>query len=56
MTIDEIRAALEDRNLKKVAEATGLHHNTLLGIRSGKVGTPSFGTVDVLRRYLEPAR
>lgn len=53
MSIEEIRAALEDRNLRKVADATGLHHNTLLGIRSGKVASPSFGTLDVLRRYLE---
>jgi len=53
MTILELRAALADRNLIKVAEATGLHHNTLIGIRSGKISNPQQRTVDVLSEYLK---
>lgn len=54
MTINEIRDALADRNLAKVAEATGLHHNTLLSIRAGNVKKPSAGTMALLRSYLQP--
>lgn len=56
MTLDEIRSALGDRNLRRVSEATGLHHNTLIGIRKGNVGNPNFATLEVLRRYLDPVR
>ena len=52
MTTDEIRTALLDRNLVKVAENTGLHHNTLVALRKGTVAKPNPGTIEILRRYL----
>lgn len=56
MTIDEIRRSLGDRNLRKVAEATGLHHNTLVSLRRGKIENPNPGTLALLREYLGPAK
>lgn len=47
----EIIEALKDRNLRAVARATGLHHNTLSRIRSG-VSKPTLGTRLILRSYL----
>lgn len=52
MTKEEIATALWDRNLKRVSEATGLHHNTLLALRNGSVEKPNIGTVEILRKYL----
>jgi len=56
MTTDEIRAALWDRNLSRVAEATGIHHNTLIAIRKnlcdGGTKQVSEGTRQVLSAYL----
>ena len=55
-TIDEqvarIRKALEDRRVGKVAEATGLHRNTVRNIMRGKGGAPSMETLDRLGKYL----
>lgn len=53
MTIEQIRAALKDRRLNKVAEATGLHVNTIREIRDGKAEDPRHSTVKALTDYLE---
>lgn len=50
--IEKIRAALQDRNLRRVARATGLHHNTLGNLMRG--ASPSVRTLDVLQKYLFP--
>jgi transcriptional regulator with XRE-family HTH domain len=47
-----IRAALDDRNLSKVAEATGLHENTVRNIAKGRGETPSLATIEKLGNYL----
>lgn len=47
----EIIEALKDRNLRAVARATGLHHNTLSRIRSG-TSKPTLGTRRILESYL----
>lgn len=52
MDAEKVREALMDRNLARVAEATGLHHNTLIAIRSGKVEKPNPSTIKVLSAYL----
>jgi len=52
MTLDEIRAALADRRLDRVAEATGLHENTIWAIRSGRNENPSYRTLRSLSDYL----
>ena len=49
--IERVRAALQDRNLRRVAKATGLHHNTLGNIMKGDT-TPSVRTLDKLLSYL----
>jgi len=52
MNIEDIRKALEDRRLDRVAEATGIHRNTLGAIRSGRNVNPSWRTVKTLAEYL----
>lgn len=52
MTLDEIRAALADRRLTAVSEATGVHRNTLSQIRSGRLLNPSYETIARLSDYL----
>lgn len=52
MDTEKVREALKDRNLARVAEATGLHHNTLIAIRSGRVEKPNPSTIKVLSAYL----
>lgn len=52
MTIDEIREALRDRKITLVAQATGLHENTLYRIVSGKNLNPSYETIRRLVEYL----
>lgn len=47
-----LRRALDRCNLKKVADATGLHYNTILVIHSGKRNNPSIETVKKLSEYL----
>ena len=51
LDLDEIKAALRDRRLDMVSEATGLHRNTIAGIRSGKVANPSYEAVKALSDY-----
>lgn len=51
MTYAEIQTALGDRKLKVVAEATGLHPDTLSAIRAGKAN-PTERTLNKLRAYL----
>lgn len=47
-----IRAALADRKLSKVAEATGLHENTVRNIAKGRGGNPTMATIEKLTAYL----
>jgi len=53
MTLDEVRAALNDRNLSMVAESVGVTRSYLSAIRSGKAGNPSYEMVKRLSEYLE---
>jgi hypothetical protein len=52
LDLDEIKSALQDRRLDVVSDATGLHRNTIHGIRSGKVCNPSYDAVKALSDYL----
>lgn len=49
---DQIRAALADRQIAFVAAQTGLHANTLHGIKKGKITNPSLRTMTILSEYL----
>jgi transcriptional regulator with XRE-family HTH domain len=50
--LERIRMALDDRNLSKVAAATGLHENTVRNIAKGKGGMPTLVTIEKLADYL----
>lgn len=52
MTLDQIRAALRDRRLAKVAEATGLHYNTIREVRDNQNANPTYKVIRVLSDYL----
>jgi len=52
LSLEAIRACLQDRKLKHVAKATGLHYNTLWKIRQGRAKRPSADVVLRLTRYL----
>ena len=52
MTLDEIRAALADRNARRVAERTGLGYNTVIRVRSGLNGDYSYRVLKTLSDYL----
>ncbi len=52
LTLEEIRQRRQDRNLVRVAEATGINRNTLGQIKSGKVSNVYYSTVETLSQYL----
>lgn len=52
LTLDKIRAMLTDRRIDVVSKATGIHRNTVAGVRSGKITNPSYDTVLRLSEYL----
>ena len=53
LTIEEIRKRLEDRQLSKVARATGLSTQTLWRIRQSKDVSVRFDTAYKLAQYFE---
>jgi hypothetical protein len=55
MTIEAIRLALRDRRISMVAEATGLHYNTIRGVRDNEDANPSYKVLKALSDYLEGA-
>ena len=52
LTLDKIRDMLQDRRLDVVSEVTGIHRNTLSGIRSGAITNPRYETLLKLSEYL----
>lgn len=52
LNLDQIRAALDDRNLEKVAENTGIHRNTISALRTGINTNPTYATLKTLSDYL----
>ena len=52
MTPEQIRDALQDRRIDAVADATGIHRNTIAHLRSGKTTNPSWETMRRLTEYL----
>ena len=53
LTLEQIRAALQDRMPSKVAKATGLHYNTIRDVRSNAGANPAYTTLKALSDYLE---
>lgn len=56
MTVDEICAALKDRNLSVVSEKTGVHRNTLATIKNGDNRNPTYRVLTALSSYLRPEK
>lgn len=50
--LERIKAALADRKMDKVAEATGLHENTIRAIANGTNKNPTLQTINKLTKYL----
>lgn len=53
LDIDEIKTALQDRNILAVARATELHSNILYRIKKGNTKNPSQKTLKALSDYLQ---
>lgn len=56
MTLEEVKKALQDRRPYVVAEATGLHYNTIRAIRDDKDANPKAETLRKISDYLESRR
>lgn len=56
MTLQEIREALSDRNLKEVSRLTDIHYTTVYGIATGKHTNPTYQTFRKLEAYLNGKR
>ena len=52
MNIEDIKEALKDKRLSVVAEATGLHYNTLREIRDNPEANPTYKVLKLLTNYL----
>jgi hypothetical protein len=52
LTVEEIRAALADRNLKKVSEGSGVHYHTVMAVANGTRLNPTYDTYVALANYL----
>lgn len=53
MTLEQIRQALSDRMPIKVAEATGLHYNTIRQVRDNPGANPTHKVLQALSDYFE---
>ena len=51
-TLEQIKTLLDDRNVEKVAENTGIHRNTISAIRAGTNTNPTYATLKALSDYL----
>jgi hypothetical protein len=56
LTLEQVKDNLKDRITTKVAEATGLHYNTVLSIKNGTNKNPSFDAITRLVQYLENSK
>ena len=52
MTVEQIRRALRDRRPGLVAEATGLHLNTVRKVRDNEDANPTYKVLKALSDYL----
>lgn len=52
MTLDQIKAALVDRRIAMVAQATGLHVNTVIEVRDSPKANPTYRVLKALSDYL----
>jgi hypothetical protein len=55
MTIEQIIAGLQDRKVRVVAAATGLHYSTVLALQRGRSKRPRITAIQRLSTYLSKA-
>lgn len=53
MTLEQVRQALQDRNLAKVASSTSLHYETVRRVYKGDFKQISYNTIKELSDYLQ---
>ena len=53
LTLEQIRQRLQDRRTDAVAQATGLHYNTVRDVRSNPDANPTYKVLKALSDYLE---
>lgn len=53
VTLQDVRDALSDRRLTKVAEETGLKYQTVMEVANGKRENPTYETFMALVNYLK---
>lgn len=53
MTLEEIRRGLQDRRVRMVAAATGLHHTTIYALRDDPTHIPTKRVATALAKYLK---
>lgn len=53
LDLDQIKAKLEDRNLKEVSRRTGVGYNNLHGIATGARDNPGYKVLKAISDYLE---
>lgn len=52
MNLEDIKNSLKDKRLAMIAEATGLHYNTLRDIRDNPQTNPTYKVLKLLSDYL----
>ena len=52
LTLEQIRESLRDRMPARVAEATGLHYNTIREVRDNPDANPTYKVLKALSDYL----
>jgi len=52
MTLEEIRSALQDRRIRMVAKAVGVHHTTIYALRDDPQHMPTRRVAQALADYL----
>jgi len=55
LNLEQLRTALDDRNIEKVSQRTGIHRNTVAAIRNGTNANPTYATMKALSDYLTAA-
>ena len=52
-TLEQIRAALQDRKIEKVSESCGVHYNTVREIQRNPDVNPTWRVMLALNNYLD---
>jgi len=53
MTLEEIRAGLQDRRVRMVASAIGVHHSTIYALRDDPEHIPTRRVARLVAEYLQ---